>query len=98
MKQRHSTVWIFTSNWTPGSFGNRTRCQCSTKAEISALGGFQVYFALSQTFEEFVAFAAAADKDVFVLKHRLYYAQNRFRAQVVSAIKAVHGFEDLVFA
>src|SRR6266576_1819384 len=97
MKQRRSAVWTFTLSWMPDSFANRTRCLCSTKSKISALGGFQIFFALSQTFEKFVAFAAAADKDVFVLKHSLYNAQNRFRAQVVSAVKAVHGFEDLVF-
>src|SRR5881397_2444795 len=55
----------------------------SDRAQLSSFGCCQVFFALSQAFEEFVAFAATADENVFVLKHRLDDAQDRFRAQIV---------------
>ena len=53
-----------------------------------------VALALLQALEKFVAFAAAAHHHVLVLEHRLDDAQDRFRAQVIAAIEAVHGLED----
>src|SRR5436305_5345023 len=64
----------------------------------SSLRSGKVYFPLTEALEEFVALTAAADKDVFVFEHRFDDAKDGFGPEVVSAIKAVHLLEDLVFA
>src|ERR1035437_1475860 len=63
-----------------------------------ALCGGKVLFALPQALEELVAFAATADANVLVLEHRLDDPQDWLGTQVVGAVKAVHGLEDVVLA
>src|SRR5438477_12850281 len=53
-------------------------------------GCFQIVLALAEALEEFVAFAQAADANIFVLEHRLDDAENRFRAEVIAAIQTGH--------
>src|SRR5207249_1197024 len=55
----------------------------------------QVGLALVQAFEKFVTFTAAAHQDVFVFQHGLDDPQDRFRPQIIGAIKTVDGLEYL---
>src|SRR6266545_7754633 len=54
----------------------------------------QVVLALPEAPEKLVTFAAAANEDVLVFKHRFDDAEDRFRTKVVGPIEAVHGLED----
>jgi len=52
----------------------------------------------AETFEKLIAFPAAADKNVFVLHMVLMMRRMGFGTQVISSIKPVNRFENLVFA
>src|SRR2546425_388192 len=64
----------------------------------SSLSSGQIFLPLPEALEKFVAFAAAAHQNVFVLEHGFDDAQDGLGTKIIGAIKSVHGFEYFVLA
>src|ERR1051325_8887333 len=81
--------------------GERNRSCSSTVAAILSRRRARfgkVCATLGHGLEKFVALAQAAHAHVFVFEHGLDDSQDRTRAQIISAIKCLHGLEDLFLA
>src|ERR1051325_9454569 len=83
------SVWIVTRFNRSSGGGNAIRRRLRRREVAAALG---------HALEEFVAFAQAANADILVFEHRLDDAENRFRTQVIAAVKLFHVLENLIFA